>query len=59
MNFKKLKKDINKPMFNRALSAQYPPGSTFKIINSLIALQEEVISNKTNQHNDKHRYYNT
>lgn len=48
MNFKKLKKDINKPMFNRALSAQYPPGSTFKIINSLIALQEEVISNKTN-----------
>ena len=34
---------INKPMYDRGLQAQYPPGSPFKIINSLIALQENVI----------------
>jgi len=35
---------INKPLFNRAALAQYPPGSTFKLINALIGLQEKVIS---------------
>ena len=34
---------INKPLFNRASLAQYPPGSTFKLINALIGLQENVI----------------
>jgi len=34
---------INKPLFNRATLAQYPPGSTFKLINALIGLQEKVI----------------
>ncbi len=34
---------FNKPMFNRALKATYPPGSPFKIINALIGLQERVI----------------
>jgi penicillin-binding protein 2 len=34
---------INKPLFNRASLAQYPPGSTFKLINALIGLQEKVI----------------
>lgn len=34
---------INKPLFNRAALAQYPPGSTFKLINALIGLQEKVI----------------
>jgi len=38
---------INRPMFDRSLSAQYPPGSPFKIINALIALQEEVITPET------------
>lgn len=33
----------NKPLFNRASLAQYPPGSTFKLINALIGLQEKVI----------------
>tara|TARA_B100000886_G_scaffold339770_1_gene306268 strand:+ start:17438 stop:19255 length:1818 start_codon:yes stop_codon:yes gene_type:complete len=34
---------IGKPLFNRASLAQYPPGSTFKLINALIGLQEKVI----------------
>jgi len=38
---------INKPMFDRGLLAQYPPGSPFKIINALIGLQEEVITPET------------
>ena len=43
-NFAKLSSDTLKPLFNRALMASYPPGSTFKPINGLIALQEQVIS---------------
>jgi penicillin-binding protein 2 len=38
---------IYKPLFNRALMASYPPGSTFKPINGLIGLQEGVISEET------------
>ncbi len=38
---------ISKPMLDRGLQAQYPPGSPFKIINALVALQEEVIDPKT------------
>lgn len=38
---------INRPTFDRGLSAQYPPGSPFKIINALIGLQEEVITPET------------
>lgn len=39
-NYKVLQKDSLKPLFNRALMASYPPGSIFKLINSLIGLQE-------------------
>jgi penicillin-binding protein 2 len=42
-NFQKLSEDTVKPLFNRALMAKYPPGSTFKLINGMIALQEGVI----------------
>jgi penicillin-binding protein 2 len=42
-NFNKLQKDSLNPLFDRALMASYPPGSTFKPINGLIALQEKVI----------------
>ena len=38
---------INKPIFDRALQAIYSPGSTFKIINALIGLQEGVIDTQT------------
>jgi penicillin-binding protein 2 len=43
-NFAKLQADtLLKPLFNRATMAKYPPGSTFKPVNGLIALQEKVI----------------
>ena len=35
------------PLFNRALQAMYPPGSTFKLANGLIALQEGIITPAT------------
>lgn len=38
-----LSNDPMKPLFNRAIQAQYPPGSTFKLMNALIGLQEGVI----------------
>ncbi len=43
-NYKKLVNDSLKPLFNRALMAYYPPGSTFKLVNALIGLQENVIT---------------
>lgn len=42
-NFAALQADTVKPLFDRALMASYPPGSTFKIMNGLIGLQENVI----------------
>lgn len=42
-NFIRLSQDTLKPLFNRALMAQYPPGSTFKLINGMIGLQEQVL----------------
>jgi len=47
-NFSRLSADTAlKPLFNRALQAKYPPGSTFKPINGLIGLQEQVITPST------------
>jgi penicillin-binding protein 2 len=46
-NYANMSADTLKPLFNRALMASYPPGSTFKPINGLIALQEQVISPST------------
>lgn len=36
--------DATKPLFNRAIKANYPPGSTFKPITALVALNEGVIT---------------
>lgn len=36
-----------KPMLNRAFQSQYPPGSTFKIVTAIAALEEGVISPET------------
>ncbi|HAN79006.1 MAG TPA: penicillin-binding protein 2 [Bacteroidales bacterium] len=44
---KLLLNDSIRPLFNRAVMAQYPPGSTFKVINALIGLQENVITTST------------
>ncbi|QCX37838.1 penicillin-binding protein 2 [Aureibaculum algae] len=47
-NYNKLDSDSHeKPMFDRSLLAQYPPGSPFKVLNALIGLQEGVITPET------------
>ncbi len=46
-NYGVLLQDPKKPLFNRALMASYPPGSTFKLANGLIALQEGIITPST------------
>ena len=38
---------ISKPMLDKSLQAQYPPGSPFKLVNALIGLQENVITPET------------
>lgn len=43
-NYTMLSQDTLIPLFNRATLAQYPPGSTFKTINTVIALQEGVLN---------------
>lgn len=45
--FNVLSKDSLKPLYNRPLMAQYRPGSIFKIIQALVALQEGVITEGT------------
>jgi len=54
--FGELAADTLNPLFNRALMAQYPPGSTFKTIMALIGLQENVISIRTS-HNCFYGFY--
>ena len=42
--YKTLNTDNSKPLFNRPIMATYPPGSIFKIVQSLIGLQEGVLT---------------
>jgi penicillin-binding protein 2 len=46
-NYGRLSKDTLVPLFNRALMAQYPPGSTFKLVNALIGIEEGVLNEWT------------
>jgi penicillin-binding protein 2 len=46
-NYSRLLADTLKPLFNRALLSEYPPGSTFKMVNALIALEEQAITTTT------------
>ena len=48
---------IGKPLFDRGLQGQYPPGSTFKIINALIGLQENIIKQETTFKCDGGHFY--
>ena len=43
-NYRLLLKDSLKPLFNRALTARYPPGSIFKLINALIGVNAGLTS---------------
>ncbi|MEW6738374.1 MAG: penicillin-binding protein 2 [Nitrospirota bacterium] len=46
-DWKSLMEDKKKPMLNRAVQSQYPPGSTFKIITAIAALEEGIINPDT------------
>lgn len=46
-NYSILVSDSLKPLFNRALMAQYPPGSTIKMAQALIGLQEGTLTTHT------------
>lgn len=46
-NYVELSKDSLKPLFDRALMAKYPPGSIYKMVQALIALDEGVITPNT------------
>lgn len=45
--YAKLINDADKPLFNRAISGEYPPGSTIKPLIAAAALSEGVISQST------------
>ena len=42
-NYMELMYNKRNPMFNRAVKGKYPPGSTFKLVQGLIGLQEGVL----------------
>ena len=46
-NYNELMRDPDKPLFNRAIQAVYPPGSTFKPTQGLILLEENIITTGT------------
>jgi penicillin-binding protein 2 len=47
-NYTKLLQDtVYVPLFNRALMASYPPGSTFKLVDALVGQQEGVLFPET------------
>ncbi len=43
-DYNKLIEDSGKPMFNRAISGTYPPGSVFKIVTAIAGLEEKEVS---------------
>jgi penicillin-binding protein 2 len=46
-NYAKLNSDPIKPLYNRAIMGQYPPGSTFKMATDMVGLQMGVITKET------------
>lgn len=43
-NYMKLLNNPRRPLFNRGVMSRYPPGSTFKVVNGLVAMQEGAIN---------------
>lgn len=67
-DYQTLLQDKNLPLFNRAISGTYPPGSTIKLVTAAAALQEHVVTKNTiindngvlvinNQFNPSIKYY--
>ncbi|MDA9810709.1 penicillin-binding protein 2 [Flavobacteriaceae bacterium] len=57
-NFSHLVNDtVAKPLFDRALQAEYSPGSPFKTLNALIGLQENIITSNTRFQCNQGHYY--
>ena len=46
-NYSKLLKDTLIPLMNRATMGTYPPGSTFKMVNALVGLQDKTLTKYT------------
>ena len=42
-HYDRLSQNKHKPLYNRAVSASYPPGSVFKLVNGLVGLQDGVL----------------
>ena len=43
-NYGRFQLDVSRPLLNRAIKGQYPPGSTFKPLGGLVALDEGLIT---------------
>ena len=43
-NFSRMQLDVSGPMLNRAIAGRYEPGSTYKPLGALIALNEKVVN---------------
>ena len=41
-----LNSDVNRPMTNKAIQAEYPPASTYKIITAIAGLEEDIIDSR-------------
>ena len=46
-NYETLAKDPLKPIYNRALLATYPPGSTYKMVTLIAAMEAKIVDSKT------------
>lgn len=58
-NWNALLKDPRKPLINKAVSGQYPPGSTIKPIIMLAALEQGIVTEDTTHYcNGRHRFGN-
>ncbi|MBE7030214.1 MAG: penicillin-binding protein 2 [Ruminococcaceae bacterium] len=57
-DYSRLYNDPLKPMFNRAIAGAYPPGSTFKMLTSVAALEEGAVTvDEIIQDQGVYRYY--
>ena len=57
-DYDKLIEDSGKPMFNRAISGTYPPGSVFKLVTAIAGLEEGVTTvNETIVDEGKYEHY--